>query len=344
MHAVPSQFPAQQSHRPVRAGFTLVELLVVIAIIGILVALLLPAVQAAREAARRNSCSNNLKQLGLALHNHHDTYRAFPLGGQYPVGTTGTGWSAQARLLPFMEQTNLQNLIDWSLPYAAQGAVASTRVAVFLCPSEPNQRLRPDPQTNNPNFAHFPLNYAGNFGTWFVFDPVNQQAGDGLLVPNFATNMASVLDGTSNTLAFAEVKAYQPYFRDSSTPGGLGAAMPTDPLAIAGWGGNFKADSGHTEWVDGRVHQTGFTAAFTPNTRVPYPLNGRTLDIDYTSSREGASMTAPTYSVVTSRSYHPGGVNVTLTDGSVRFLVQSVERRVWQALATRSGGEVATLP
>ncbi|MFM7846060.1 MAG: DUF1559 domain-containing protein [Planctomycetota bacterium] len=327
-----------------QAGFTLVELLVVIAIIGILVALLLPAVQAAREAARRNSCSNNLKQLGLALHNHHDTYRVFPLGGQYPVGSTGTSWSAQARLLPFMEQTNLQNLINWSLPYSAQGNVASTRVPVFLCPSEVNQRLRPDPQPSDPNFAHYPLNYAANFGTWMVFDPVNQQGGDGLLAPNYETNMASVLDGTSNTVAFAEVKAFQPYFRDGGNPNGLGVPMPLSPQQVTSWGGSFKPESGHTEWVDGHVHQTGFTATFPPNTRVPYVVNGRTLDVDFTSSREGVSTTAITYSAITSRSFHPGGVNIGLTDGSVRFLAQSVDGRVWQALATRAGGEVVVLP
>lgn len=325
-------------------GFTLVELLVVIAIIGILVALLLPAVQAAREAARRTACTNNLKQIGLALHNYHDTFNAFPSAGLYPVGATGFSWSAQARLLPFIEQANLQNLINWSVPYSGQPAVAGTKVPVYLCPSEVNNRKRPDPQPTDPNFTHYPLNYAANMGTWFVFDPASQQGGFGLLAPNVPTNMASVVDGTSNTLAFAEVKAFQPYLRDGGNPAGLGVPMPVDPLSVSGMGGSFKADSGHTEWVDGRVHQTGFTATFPPNTKVPYITGGRTYDVDFNSSREGITTTGTTYAVVTSRSYHPGGVNVGMTDGSVRFMPQTVDRLTWQALATRAGGEVINMP
>lgn len=325
-------------------AFTLVELLVVIAIIGILVALLLPAVQAAREAARRASCTNNLKQIGLALHNYHDTLQVFPPAGLYPVGTPGFSWSAQARLLPFMEQANLQNLINWSVPYTSQTAVARTKVAVYMCPSDFNDRRRPDPQPSDPSFAHYPLTYASNMGTWFVFDAVSQQAGDGLIGPNLVTNMASLVDGTSNTLAFAEVKAFTPYLRDSNNPAGVGVGAPIDPNVIGSLGGNFKTDSGHTEWVDARVHQTGFTATFPPNTKVPYSSGGKVWDIDFNSSREGISATGVTYAAVTSRSYHPGGVNTAMADGSVRFVAQTIDLLTWRSMATRAGGEAAMTP
>ena len=143
--------------------------------------------------------------------------------------------------------------------------------------------------------------------------------------------MASFLDGTSQTLLAAEVKAWQPYTRNGgpSTP-----AIPNDPptaAAIVTSGTEFK-DTGHTEWPDGRVHHTGFTAALTPNTAVPYTAGGQTLDADYNSWQEGANGSAgvSTYALVTSRSYHPGTVQTALVDGSVR----SIRRRsTWASRA-----------
>ncbi len=319
-----------------RLAFTLVELLVVIAIIGILIALLLPAVQAAREAARRMSCSNNLKQIGLGLHNYHDTYKRFPPSATLPIGATFKSWSVHARLLPFLEQASLQDLIDWNFDYRSQPTVTETRVATYLCPSEVNDRLRPDGA-----LSHYPLNYGINLGTWFVYDPNTGRGGDGLCYPNGLTNMASVTDGTSNTLAFAEVKAWNPYLRDGGNPGAPGAPIPSDPSSVAALGGSFRSDSGHTEWVDGRVHQTGFTGTFPPNTPVPYASGGQTYDIDFTSSREGRTVDQLTYAVVTSRSYHPGGAQVLLTDGSARFVSETVQRDLWRSLATRDGGEIS---
>ena len=154
----------KSEHHSQRSAFTLVELLVVIAIIGILVGLLLPAVQAAREAARRMSCSNNLKQIGLATHNYHDTYKRFPAAGYYRRDLSSDSWSVQARILPQLEQANLQNLIDWGLSYSQQGNVARTRVDTFICPSEILDEERPSPKPNDPAFTYYPLNYAGNFG------------------------------------------------------------------------------------------------------------------------------------------------------------------------------------
>ncbi|MCC6509483.1 MAG: DUF1559 domain-containing protein [Pirellulaceae bacterium] len=330
---------AYENRQPIR-GFTLVELLVVIAIIGVLVSLLLPAVQAAREAARRMSCSNNVKQMGLALHNYHDTFRRLPPASIHSRTQTSDSWSVQARLLPQLEQANLQRLINWDLTYAQQGSVARTRVPTYLCPSDSNDRGRPDPLPSDPNFGHYPLCYGVNMGEWFIFDPRTGNGGTGLVYPNSRLDLAGVIDGTSNTLAFAEVKAFTPYIRDVGSPSTLGMASPATSMAVAALGGSFKADSGHTEWVDGRIHQTGLTTTFTPNTLTPYTSSGRVYDVDFNSAREGKSITLPTYASVTSRSYHTGGVQIGRVDGSVQFISQSVDLLTWRALGTRGAGEV----
>ena len=215
-----------------RKAFTLVELLVVIAIIGVLVSLLMPAVQAAREAARRMSCSNNLHQLGIALHNYHDIHREFPAAGFFTPGVTGSNWSAQARLLPFLEQANLEDLIDWRLDYRSQPLVSETRIGPLLCPSEIRDQIRPSSPLN-----YYPLNYGINLGPWLVFDPATQRGGSGIAHPNSHINFAAILDGTTNTIAFSEVKAYNPYFRDGGSPNGLGVPIPTAPAQVLAWGG-----------------------------------------------------------------------------------------------------------
>jgi prepilin-type N-terminal cleavage/methylation domain-containing protein/prepilin-type processing-associated H-X9-DG protein len=318
-----------------RAGFTLVELLVVIAIIGVLVALLLPAVQSARAAARRMSCSNNLKQLGLALHNFHDTYGQFPPSATIPYGVTYDSWSIQARLLPFLERSNLADLIDWNNDYKSQPAVTQTCVPTLLCPSEIEDRERPDGA-----LTHYPLNYGVNLGTWFVFNPRQRKGGNGLVFPNSQTGFRSVTDGTSNTLAFSEVKAWTPYLRDGGSPSVPGAVIPSTPADVTALGGSFKTNSGHTEWVDARGHQTGFTATFTPNTKMPFTSGGVDYDVDFNSYREGKSTDRLTYAAVTSRSYHPGGVNAAFVDGSVRFIADTIELAAWRGMATRHGGEI----
>jgi prepilin-type N-terminal cleavage/methylation domain-containing protein len=324
--------PADDRHR---SAFTLVELLVVIAIVGVLVALLLPAVQAAREAARRASCSNNLRQIGIALHNYHGTYNSFPPSSLLPFGKTAESFSPQARILPYLEEENLESLIDWNLSYASQPTVTQVRVSTYLCPSEINDKERLDG-----SLTHYPLNYGINVGTWFVYNPKTRGGGDGLVYPNSRTAFGKVTDGTSKTLAFAEVKAYTPYLRDGGNPSAADEPIPATPADVGAYGGNFKPDSGHTEWVDGRGHQTGFTATFAPNTVVPFSSGWQMFDVDFNSSREGKTTTKLTYAVVTSRSHHPGGVQVVMADGSSHFIQDDIETSLWRALSTRAGGEV----
>ena len=317
-----------------RQAFTLIELLVVIAIIAILIALLLPAVQQAREAARRSQCKNNLKQIGLALHNYHDALSCLPVAGAFPAGRTGDSWSIQARLLPFLDQANLQSLINWGQSYVSQPNVTEAQIPIYICPGEVNIRARPDGA-----IKHFPMTYGYNAGTWHIWNPLTGTGGDGAFTINAKQTTAGCTDGTSNTLAFAEVKAYQAYIRDGGTPNTAGAPIPPDVATVAGYGGSFKQDSGHTEWVDCRVHQSGVTTTFPPNTVVPFTSSGVTYDVDFNSNREGKTTDQITYAVVTSRSYHVGIVQILLMDGSVRAVSNNINGGIWRALGTRSGNE-----
>lgn len=332
-----------------RRGFTLVELLVIIAIIGTLISLLLPAVQSAREAARRLQCSNNLKQIGLALHNYLGSQRVFPSSFCIVPGTVLTGnngsWSIHGRILPYLEQDGAYGRVRLDQAWDSQlnTGVPTLRIPTYHCPDDLNDQVRVT-ATGAPYV--YPQNYGFNFGTWLVYDPVAGYSGDGAFYVNSRLQPADITDGLSNTLAASEVKAFTSYFRNTADPGPTVPDSPAQltPLAV---GAQFKLgpdvndNTGHTEWPDGRVHHSGITTVFTPNTRVPYlHTDGNTYDIDYNSRQEGQSVTQRTYAAVTARSYHPGLVNAVFMDGSVRPITNQVQRNIWRSLGTRAGGEV----
>ena len=344
--------------RPRRSGFTLIEMLVVIAIIAILLSILLPAVQAARESARQNQCRNNLKQFGIALHAFENGRRYFPPSWQPTQSATNgdiDGWSTQALLLPYMEQDNTFEKVDFNLSYnlappvftadGEQILLSALRNPTFLCPSE----IRDEARFDGGVLKHYPLNYAVNAGVWFIWNPVTEQGGAGPFYPDSKIRAEQVKDGLTNTLAMAEVKGWNPYYRnanlatdpadDPNTPTVFELPTPAD---ICTYGGDFKTNSGHTEWVDGRVHQIGFTTTFQPNTKVLCVDNGVEYDVDWTNHQEGKFLNpaVPTWAAVTSRSYHAGKVHVLLLDGSVRPVDDTVNIGVWRALSTRDGGEI----
>ena len=352
------------SFRP-RLGFTLVELLVVIAIIATLIGLLLPAVQSAREAARRTQCLNNTRQLVLAVLTYESGRKSFPPSMIHKPGTAfvsnNGSWGVHGRILPFIEEAatavrvNLEQAWDdgftTGVPDPAKNwaAARNARITIFACPTEINAFAR----TKSGVPYVFPHNYGFNFGTWFIYDPVSGAGGDGAFHPNSSFKAGRFTDGLSKTLCVAEVKAFTPYVRNTSDPGGTcPAETPPAAAAISGLaaGGDAKLGAatndrtGHTEWPDGRVHHSGFTTTFTPNTRVPHSTGGIDYDIDYNSRQEGSSATAKTFATITARSHHSGLVTTAMMDGSSRAVDNDIDPLVWRALGTREGGESVTAP
>jgi type II secretory pathway pseudopilin PulG len=319
----------------------------VIAIIGVLIGLLLPAVQSAREAARRMQCSNNLKQVVLASHNYQSAFRKFPPSAILDLTVTSTGnngsWGVHGRILPFLEQGSVYENVDLSLAWDDQSSIDGLKIPAFACPSDPGSDQIRTFDDGRPSL--YPTNYGFNFGRWFVFDPASRRGGDGMFYPNSFLSFRDCLDGTSQTLFAAEVKAWTPYRRNG---GPATTAMPSNQseaeVAVAS-GAQFK-NTGHTEWPDGRVHHTGFTVTLAPNSKVLYSDGVQVFEeMDFNSWQEGKDGIAgnPTYAIITSRSHHVGLVQVAKLDGSVSSVSDSIDLSIWHALGTRSGREAILL-
>jgi len=306
-----------------RPGFTLIELLVVIAIIAILIALLLPAVQQAREAARRTACRNNMKQIGLGLHNYLDAHQTFPYGYFSKEGIDGFTKNRDTwfhRLLPFIDQANLYNQYESENPlycwYAADEA--KTRVPSFLCPSNPEF-----PYSGTGIAAYFRGNYGGNSGS--TNGASLSTTGNGILFRDSRIRARDLTDGMSNTIIVGE---------------GVSRRVET----ISGNAYSPWSEAG-TYWGGG-IHGGGFiVTSEPPNT--PVPDCGRGCG-NYTEtlfpcfSIDAATPAGFTCSLRSTyiRSYHTGGAHVALADGSVRFISNNIHLGTMQALGSRGNGEV----
>ncbi|MBA2113463.1 DUF1559 domain-containing protein [Bremerella alba] len=308
-----------------RYGFTLVELLVVIAIIGMLIALLLPAVQQAREAARRSACRNNLKQLGLAIHNYESTFKQFPPGAVRISFEQGSSYRMPfvAQILPFIEQGNVYDLLNFkqSWHHSSNADAKNSPLPVYLCPSDPTS----DAQVMLPEEAFG--NYGLNWGMHRFLDidgqgpSTNEPGGKTNFASPFGNNygarFADITDGTSNTLAMMEMLK------------GIGAG------AIDRRGRIWNEDSNCYQIM----------TRLSPNSIAPdYCETGKCVDhpeqnLPY-EPPPGATGAGKGQSQMASRSAHPGGVQVLLCDGSGRFVSDTIDLTSWQALSTQWNGEV----
>ena len=328
--------------RAKRNAFTLVELLVVIAIIGILVSLMMPAIQKARGAARRTSCVNNMRQCGIALHNYHDTHRVFPGIGK----SSSRAFSVLAQILPYAEQENLEELIDYTQPiyfgghggpkniHPANEVAARTLVPMFRCPSDGEGDL----------FTRFDCNEAEGQayrGTNVVVSTGSgrdnywdlRKKTDGLFFYESKTGFWDMHDGSSNTVVFSETLMGN----NLSGSGRDRPVRPQDQVAWVGHGGHenpdlMKISSGPVwawqgyrgyAWISGKSYSTTFNTYATPNPAHP-------------------DVCQLAYGWFSARSNHPGGVNVVLGDGSVRFVTDSIDRTTWQNLGSVNDGQVLT--
>ena len=329
-----------------RKGFSLIELLVVIAIIGILIALLLPAVQAAREAARRMSCSNNLKQIGLALHSFHHSHQEFPAGspskscpGYQQIPGWQYRWGPLAVVSPYMEQYHVYKSLNLDVPLYGHTGIyrgpgygvhpdnqAPVRVIIpfLLCPSDRTQRVHAEFGPTN-YLACWGRGHPTQRGTAVLSDA------DGVFRSGDPVRFADVTDGTTNTAAFSET------LLAPSDSGAFTLTEQTKDLVTVGFrdgtlsvercspfGSEVSAARRGARWVDGFVLYSAYYHWWTPNSAVP-----------------DCAVWSPLRSLwITARSRHPGGANLLLCDGSVHFVSESINLQTWRALGSRNGGEV----
>jgi prepilin-type N-terminal cleavage/methylation domain-containing protein/prepilin-type processing-associated H-X9-DG protein len=304
-----------------RRAFTLIELLVVIAIISVLISLLLPAVQAAREAARVTQCRNNLKQIGLALHNYHDTNRSFPTadpGGGSDAGSSISMASTFVAILPYMEQAATYRHYNFGLANTDPGnqAVVSQQISLFICPTAVMRRNVPFPGVGDPcgDFDEAPGTYAVSIGSnpydqyWSFFGRPRPTLNGAIVYSDSTdrmTRLRDITDGTSNTVLIGE-SAWNI------------SGFSTNPSC------NNGQNWGYTYWANPYPASTGFntSAPFNPNTYIL--LDPNTFD----------------QTLMRFRSDHPAlGVNFVFCDGSVRFILQFVDQTILTAIGSRNGGE-----
>ncbi|MEW4489933.1 DUF1559 domain-containing protein [Thalassoglobus sp. JC818] len=295
-------------------GFTLIELLVVIAIIAILIALLLPAVQQAREAARRTQCKNNMKQIGLAIHNYHDVYLQFPNANSGGLNYSSlSGSSLFASILPMIEQSSAYNLYDFTKGNAdpENQAVVSQVLPFYLCPSSPSRRQVPSCDTDS---GRAPGNYAAcigskDFNQYWSFYRLPRPELDGAIVYTDSTpgktKFRDFLDGTSSTMMIGETAYNLPDYKFSS-----GDCAGQSRYSFTYWASPYP----------------GSTAATTE-----FDFNPRDI------AEDGIFDSNWTRSF---RSDHVGGVQFTFSDGSVHFISENIDAQLLDGLATRSGGEI----
>jgi prepilin-type N-terminal cleavage/methylation domain-containing protein/prepilin-type processing-associated H-X9-DG protein len=316
--------PGRQAGKPdLRRGFTLIELLVVIAIIAVLVGLLVPAVQKVREAAARLQCANNLKQLGLALHNYHSGNQQFPTSVRPAGVTTLPRISWMIATLPYVEQDNLRKNYDttqtWGSP--TNLPVSSQAVKLLLCPSSPNPtRTDGDPQTSTWNIVAV-TDYAATTGV-AAYNPANTTGAiqGGILQKNTRVAITDVSDGTSNTILITE-SAGRPQIYRLGKPYGT---VPTNKVNGGGWARPASDMDFQSSTPDGSTY--GGTCAVNCTNGFDYPT--------YNVSPFGTEGTSEPYS------FHSGLVNTLMGDGSVRSINSGISVVTFAALVTRSGGEV----